>query len=341
MRSHSLLVLSAAAALLLLAGCRTGDVNPQIAIDRYVQGQLFADEGDMDAALAELAAAVQADPTLSVAYAAAGDIHRKRGNWEAAAESYEDACRTNPFSFKPHYHLGLAYQTLAGVAKAAEQVRHYLLRAVEAYLRANILDPTDADTNLNLAACYFDLGQFDMAEQYCKAAIEINPNDPYSHSNLGVICESQDRLYDAIRAYKASLEIDAHQPQVLMSLGSAYARQNRLKQAVNAYELAAAEDPTDPLPWEQIGSCYYRIGEHDKAEQAYLKAVELGSDGSAAAYRGLGVVYMTQFVLDQTQTELRDKALAAWHSSLEAKPNQKDLQKLVEKYTPAYEGLQL
>ena len=50
---------------------------------------------------------------------------------------------------------------------------------------------------------------------------------------------------------------------------------------------------------------------------------------------------MTQFVLDQQQTGLRDKAIAAWHTSLELQPNQADLQTLLKKYSPKYNGPKL
>jgi len=341
-----MLTLLPAALLLVAAGCamleRPEPAPVQSAIDLYVRGQLLAEGGDVEAALAELAAAVEADPTLSVAYSAAGDIHRKRGNWHAAAQSYEKACQANPFAFRPHYHLGLAYQTLAQAAELAEQAHHYLLRAVEAYLQADMLDPADADTDVNLAACYFELGDVALAEQYAREAVANSPEDAAARSNLGVIYETQDRLYEAIRAYKESLEIDPHQSDVLISLGSAYMRQNRLKLAVSAFEIATEEDPLAIAPWEQIGSCQYRMGQYIDAEEAYLRALELHeSGGSAAAYRGLGVVYMTRYVLDQEQADLRDKALIAWHASLEIKPDQPDLERLVKKYTPAYDAPQL
>jgi len=326
----------------LAGGCGLpAAINAQAAIDRYVQGRLLAEKGDLDAALVELAKAVKANPKLSIAHATAGDIYRKKGDWQSARQCYENACKANPYAFRPHYNLALTYQTLADAARTVQRVRQMLQLAVQVYLRANILEPGDFETNLNLSGCYFRLGKYDLAENYCKAAIAVRPDDPNAHTNLGIIYDVQDKLYKAISAYKASLEIDTNQPKVLLNLGAIYIRQNRLRLAISTTKLAAERAPDDPAPWEQIGKCYYYLGEYAPAVKAYQKAVSLGK-ASAAAHRGIGVVYMTQFVLNgRNDPALRDKGLAAWHTSLELQPDQKDLQELVRKYSPAYNGPKL
>ena len=43
---------------------------------------------------------------------------------------------------------------------------------------------------------------------------------------------------------------------------------------------------------------------------------------------------MTMYLLDKSQTDLRDRALAEWNASLEINPAQPKLTELVTKYTP-------
>ena len=319
-------------AMLLLVGC-TASLPQKTAIDHYVAGQLLMEQGDYEAALAELREAVRADSSLSVAHCAAGDIYRKQGNLELARRSYEDACGANPYAFKPHYNLGVVYQSIAEADKKIESVKANLLKAVEAYVRAITIQSGDFDANLNLSVCYYQLEKYDLAEQYCKAAIEIDAKSGAAYSNLGIIYDCQGRLYDAISAYKASLEIDTHQGEILLNLGSTYMRQGRLKQAVNTFELASKELPEHSAPWEQIAACHFHLGQEQQAFEAYQKATSLNAK-SSVAHRGLGVIYMTQFLRDRNQTTLRDQALEEWNTSLEIQPNQPDLIKLVEKYRP-------
>jgi tetratricopeptide (TPR) repeat protein len=310
------------------------------AINHYVLSQLLLDQGKMDAALAELAEAVKADPELSVAHAAMGDIHRKRGSNELARRSYESACSSNPYAFRPHYNLGVTYQLLAEAAKVVEKLEDYLRNAVQIYLRAVTLEPEDFDTNLNLSACYFQLGKYEMAEHYCLAAVRINPKSPQAYSNLGIIYDSQSKLYEAIKAFKTSLELDTNQPHLLLNLGSTYMRQGRLKSAIQVFTIAAQEDPDSADPWEQLGSCYFHLRDLDSAMAAYNKAIQRDAN-SAAAHRGLGVVHMARYVMDTSKTEMRDSALKCWNTSLEIDPAQNDLVRLVKKYTPKLTGPEL
>ncbi|HUT56540.1 MAG TPA: tetratricopeptide repeat protein [Phycisphaerae bacterium] len=327
-----------AATLACGAGCES--IVEQDALEHYVRGQVLAEQGNTEAALSELSRAVRVHPGLAVAHTAMGDIHRKRGDFEMARGSYENACKSDPYAFRPHYNLGVTYQMLAQAAKAFERVEQYLRQAVRVYLRAIAIEPDDFEANLNVSACYFQLGQYDMAEYYCLAAIKINSRSPQAHSNLGVIYDSQDRLYDAIREYKASLELEIKQPNLLLNLGSTYMRQSRYKTAISTFEVAAKQDPNLAAAYEQMGACYFQLRYFDKAREAYEKAIALDG-GSAAAYRGMGAAMMGQYVLDHNKVDLRDKALAAWYRSLELKPNQRDLIELLDKYRPKEEKPQL
>jgi tetratricopeptide (TPR) repeat protein len=324
-------IMSAALAATVLPGCQWpgSQISTDEAIKHYVKSQAMTDQQ----ALAELAKAIKSDPTLSVAHSAMGDIYRRNGDYELARRSYENACDTNPYYFKPHYNLGVTYQLLADTAKIPEKVEEYLHKACDVYLRAIVLEPKDYDTSLNLSACYFQLGKYNQAEQYCQSAIQIDGKKAAAFSNLGAIYDSQNRLYEAVKAYKEALELDVHQPKLLMNLGSTYMRQGRLDYAIKSFQTAAKEEPANSAPWEQMGACYYRLQQYDKSLEAYQKAIALNAK-SADAQRGLGVVYMTQFLTDRKDSTLRDKALAAWNASLELKADQDDLKKLVEKYTP-------
>ena len=327
-----LLILSISVAF--AAGCNLPQpVRALLSFDHYARGQVLAESGETDAALAELLRAIRCDPELSVAHAAIGDIHRKRGSHRLAVGAYRNACRTNPYAFRPHYNLGVTYQTLAHAAKAVENYTKYLKEAVNVYLRAVVIREDDFDTNLNLSACYFQLGKYDLAEEYCTTAITINPKSPQAHSNRGIIYDSQNHLYKAIRAYKDSLELDTNQPKILLNLGSTYMRQGLCKAAMSPFRLAARQDPEDPAPFRQIGQCYYRLKQYDKAVKAYEQAISLDAR-DASALRGLGTVHITLYVLARDKGELRDLGLAAWRRSLEIEPEQQDLLKLVVKYTP-------
>jgi tetratricopeptide (TPR) repeat protein len=326
-----------------LGGCAAWDppqprIDEKAALDKYIRSQLRLEAGDVEGALTDLRAATKANPNLSVAYESGADISRKRGELEAAAKWYEGACKANRYAFKPHYNLGVTYQELAEKARAGnrlQQQAEYIRLAVSTYIRAVTIDPDDFDANINLSACYFQMGKYDQAEQYCKAAIRVK-DTAEAYCNLGIIYDAQNRLYDAIGAYKDSLERDTKQPAIWINLGSTHARQGTvpgMKAAVYSFQQAAKLSPQDAMPHEQIGMCCFNLGELDNSLAAYRKAAEL-NPRSPMAWRGIGVVYMAKWLKAQDQTDLRDQGLAAWTRSLELNSRQDDLKRLVDKYTP-------
>jgi len=332
------------AAGLLAAGCGTAwwrsatvvsgpapvaapKVDTDAAIAHYVKAQGLTDTE----ALVELSRATRADPTLSVAHAATGDIHRRHGNAELARQAYENACKVNPYYFKSHYNLGVVYQQLANETDDDTLFEKYLRRACEIYLRAHALNRKDYDTTLNLGACYFQLGRYSQAEEYCRAAIAIDDDRPQAWCNLAIIYDNQNKLAEAIDAYQQSLEREVNQPRLHMNLAASYLRQGRVRDAIGSFQMAAERDPTLIDPHLHIGVCYYRLKELDNALASYDRAVELAPT-NAEAWRGMGVVYMAMYLADKEQTECRDKALESWKRSLQFKPKQPDLAAMVERY---------
>ncbi|GAG41736.1 unnamed protein product, partial [marine sediment metagenome] len=100
-----------------LAGCETGSAGA--GIEHYVAGRLAMEKENYEAALAELEKAIRADPKLSIAHTAIGDVYRKQGHNQLAGSAYTRACRANPYAFLPHYNLGVTLQLLAEAAETA------------------------------------------------------------------------------------------------------------------------------------------------------------------------------------------------------------------------------
>jgi tetratricopeptide (TPR) repeat protein len=230
---------------MILGGCdgigsMGGGVDTDAAIDHYVQAQIARERGDAGAALDALSKAIRDDPTLAVAHESMGDIYRNRESYQLAARSYEEACRINPYGFRQHYNLGVTYQFLADTAETLKEMQANVRKAIDVYLRAVTIDPKDFDANLNLSACYYQIGRYAQAEQYCKQALELRPNSASAYSNLGTIYDAQGRLYKAISAYKTALERDSSVPRLRLNLGSTYMRQGTQKSLNTAIEIGRA-----------------------------------------------------------------------------------------------------
>jgi tetratricopeptide (TPR) repeat protein len=305
--------------------------SPDKADHHFNYAKALMQDGDTDAALAELERVIAVDPEHTAAYTAIGDIHRKRGDYELAEQNYKRACETDPYAFRPHYNLGVTYQTMAEISRNIDQVRNYLREAVVTYIRAIAIKPESFDANLNLGACYYQLGQYALAEQATRDALVIQPGSSKANNNLGIIHENLGQYAEAVQAYKASIEANPHQPSILLNLGAIYMRSGHFHSAMSTFRSAARLAPDSAAPWIQIGVCQFRMKNLDDAVKSFQKAIQLEPQ-NPRAYRGFGVICMYEYVVNHTRTDLRDRALQAWKYSLRLDPGQEDLRQLIQRY---------
>ena len=118
---------------------------------------------------------------------------------------------------------------------------------------------------------------------------------------------------------------------VLVNLGTTYLKQERFPPAERVLELATKTDPTLAPAYCRLAYCYYRQRRYQQAIDTYGHSLEL-DETMADAHAGLGVVYMTMYLLDSSAAKHYEKAIESWHRSLELNPDQPVLKRLLAKY---------
>lgn len=332
-RSRIILAVTAGV-LLATAGCQKlafRKTPEQTAEAHYQRGQILLDRGDLDAALDELAQAIAAQPDHAQAQTAIGDVYRKKGDHPLAATHYELACKADPYAFKPHYNLGVTYQVLADAARDAAEAGKYLGKAVAVYIRCLAIRPESFDSQLNLGACYYQLGKMKLAEDHTRNALTLNPRSTQACNNLAFIYEDMKDPARAILMFKRSLELEASQPDIVMRLGLNYLQNGKPALALSTYRAARKQLPDSPRPWTQIGVCQFRLKRFDVALSAFQNALRREKT-YAPAYRGIGVVCIYHYVIDNSRTDLLRKGLLAWDYCLQLQPEQDDLRELRDRY---------
>ena len=84
---------------------------------------------------------------------------------------------------------------------------------------------------------------------------------------------------------------------------------------------------------ESLGYCFFRTRDFDAATRSYMQALAYDWRLSKA-HAGLGSINMLRFLEDDALTDRRDRALEHWHRSLEIKPDQARIRKLIARYHP-------
>lgn len=136
----------------------------------------------------------------------------------------------------------------AWLAKGCEQERNLdwdgAIASYNQALSADSVDPLIRYfANNNLGYSLLQLGRFDEAEEYCEAAIRINPERHNAHKNIGLAREGQGRwldaalsLTEAVRLYPRDTRAWLHLQKLLTNKPGLLAQSPDLAMAVASLE---------------------------------------------------------------------------------------------------------
>ena len=162
-------------------------------------------------------------PTTALEYFRQGNDFSRAGEFDNAAEQYEQALEIDPQYVDAMTNLGVAYYNLGQLDKAIEQ-----------YNRAIEIAPDDADIRSNLAAAHVQMHQstgdpeeLDSAVEQYEKAIGLNADLAEAHFGLGVIYALQGNNAQAIQAFERFLELDQGQDPMATSNAEEYLKQLR------------------------------------------------------------------------------------------------------------------
>jgi superkiller protein 3 len=214
-------------------------IQPRNDNAHLVLGRILEDKGDWDKAVGECQAAVALRPTYWRNHAQLGDTLLRAGRLKEAIAVYERLIELQPDSARGYQRLGRALQASGSLDRALENYEkatairpsgatysnmgtsYYwqgdYARAADAYRRAIVLAPNEADFYANLGDALVKLGRREGArEQYRRAVDEVGKllavkaNDPL---NLAALALYQAKLGDRAAADATIAHATAISPQ--------------------------------------------------------------------------------------------------------------------------------
>ena len=302
-------------------GCYKRWFSRRRAVEHYVTAATLQSASFDEDAILELKEAVRLDYDFSLAYSMMGNLYKRQGQYDQAAEAYEKACRLDLWSFADHFNLGEVYQILKRFHEA-----------IKAFDRACKLRPNHVESNYNLGVCYYKTEQYEEAAKYTSRAAELDPDNDHILGSLGDIYSKTGDGHEAINAYKRALEINSEQPDVMMRMGLVYIQMKRFPPGRLILEKAAAMAPDNATIHSTLAYCLLWQDEPESAMEHYQKAVDLDANNYNAR-NGLGATYVMLYRKNQQAKNFVEEAIESWHRSLEINPNQPKIEKLLSTYT--------
>ena len=122
------------------------------------------------------------------------------------------------------------------------------------------------------------MGRFVAAIAPARKAVEIEPENPFLHEQLGLVLIGSGGSKRANRMILRAIEIDPEIGRLHRTLGESLLPQDRSAEAVAAFREAVRLDPDDPQLVRRLGAVLMSLGDYPAAEAAFRQALALRSE---------------------------------------------------------------
>ncbi len=150
-----------------------------------------------------------------------------------------------------------------------------------------------ARTHADLAAGYFDLGQYAVALEEANAAVQIDPDYAPAYRVLGVTYMALRDDRNAEQSFQRALRIDPVDPDTNDSYGLFLCQRKREQEGIK-YFLTALRNPLYATPeksWVNAGVCAELMGDTAAAEDYFQKALRLNLSQSQSLFHLAEIAY--------------------------------------------------
>ncbi|MBI5135696.1 MAG: tetratricopeptide repeat protein [Nitrospirae bacterium] len=224
---------------------------PGNTLARYNLATVLTREGNADAAVDQLAKALESDPTHYLSHYGLALIHIGAGRFEEAYEAYKMVAQWSPAD-SPYHKEAIAkvelvesvldqYKTKLGARKAFLKGNKLakegdFAEAVKAYEEAIQQDPENSFYHYNAGVSYMELARLGEAFKAFRKALEIKPDHIQSHFRLALFYSATGFPQEAIKSFKEVIRYGTTEPEV----AEAQARLADVQSAADTKEKALA-----------------------------------------------------------------------------------------------------
>ncbi|MBV8667322.1 MAG: sulfotransferase, partial [Burkholderiaceae bacterium] len=237
----------------------------------HLLGVALGQRGDLPQGIEWVRKAIKLRPDAVDAHVNLGELHRRKGDWEAAAKAFETALRLAP-RYDAHMNLGLV---------RLAQERH--AEAAQHFGAAGGLLPGAADVWHNLGLAWQAQELVDDAIFAYRRALDLQPESPHSLTNLADALAARGDTTEAIEHYAAVLAVQSDNVEALYGLARAQTDAFD-REAIKTMERAVGLAPARSDLHEYLGHCLTRWGRFEEAFQSFRRATKLEGRSWSAYY---------------------------------------------------------
>ncbi|HTO92038.1 MAG TPA: tetratricopeptide repeat protein [Candidatus Sulfotelmatobacter sp.] len=283
------------------------------ALQRYTQGRLLEEEGDIDGALGEYYHVLTSDPRSLEAMRRISDLCAQRGDLNRSLEFAERALVVAPNDARSLwlkgsalFNLGRSTEALASLQKCvaadSEQAEYWrtLGRVAErenrldlvehAYEETVDLEDGDAEAWFQLAGARARLGDFAGADSALAQSKDLNPLRPGTDFLQAWIDEGLGNDDSAIEMYKHHLSVHPDDTATRQRLVSLLAGRQRWDEAYREAKRVREARPSDPEALETEADLAFHAGQPQAGEERLRALRALDSNDPQWVWRSAVVL---------------------------------------------------
>ncbi len=200
-------------------------------------------QGNVAGVIGWLESAIATVPAYKDTYNDLANIYLAQEQYHEAQALLEGAVARWPDATWAYFRLGSLYVHLKVPQQAIDA-----FRKVVAFEPANDIEyALFVEAHSALGNIYYDQENYDLAIEFFKKAIELNPADHSSMNNLAWVFATQGvHLEEGIVLSRRSLRLNPNSPTYLDTLAELYFAQGDVERAIQIIRQAIAQDPDQP-----------------------------------------------------------------------------------------------
>lgn len=227
--------------------------------------------GEIDLALADLAAAIALDSDAPDLYSLRGIVYRRLGEYDLAIADYNTALDLDP-DFVDALN-GRAYSSyLSGDYE----------QCIVDYDHSISLYDQDYIAFGNRGLCYDGLGDFETAIENYEQALELDPDNAIIIGNRAVAYRLMEQYDLALEDNNLAIQIDPTDPFYYVERGLVYYALGDYRNAHADFTAALELDPTYSDAWLNLGDTQRELKDSAGAAESYQRYLELYPDSPYA-----------------------------------------------------------
>jgi len=207
--------------------------------------------------------AIELDPTLPAARTALGFVAGfYEGDVPEAMREFDQAIARDPEWANAHYWAGMLALNIGDFQAAIQRIAQAL-----------DLAPLSPTITANMARPFLCMGRYSEAVQWCRRALDLDPNFWIAHLIIGWAYEAQRRIEEAVSSLQRAVDASNGVSGTVSTLIRCQALRGDHVGAKSALATLIAERPTSYVSAMRIARVFVALDDHDEAFRWLEKAV--------------------------------------------------------------------